>query len=260
MGAEVHAAGCRALGGSPRGPAGRIGPRRPSAALSLAGTAAAGGGEVLLVEAACLPGRGKLQDRELAVLVVGDGAAQELHLPPQLVLEVEDLLGGILDDDEDVLRHHLVRLESDAEGEQPQAGVGRRETDPSPWWAPSSAGRETGGAGSTASAGDVRHVVRGLRRSLGFTVVVVGVLGLGIGASTAVFSVVYGVVVAPLPFRDPAQLVTVQIHIREMEDRFPAFPAGAGCRDVCAGVAVAPARRVGPDRRARAGEPWRARG
>ena len=77
---------------------------------------------------------GALQDGELQVLVVGDGAAQELHLPPRLALEVEDLLGGVLDDDEHVLlvvlRHHLVRLRGDAEAEEPRAGVGRGEADP----------------------------------------------------------------------------------------------------------------------------------
>ena len=99
---------------------------------------------------------------------------------------------------------------------------------------------------------DLRHVARGLRRSPGFTAVVVAVLGLGIGASTAVFSLVHGVLLSPLPFRDPGQLVTVQIHVREMEDRFPAFPASlraleawAACRDVCTGVAAArPVRSI----------------
>ena len=97
---------------------------------------------------------------------------------------------------------------------------------------------------------DLRHVTRGLGRTPGFTAVVVAVLGLGIGASTAVFSLVHGVLLSPLPFQDPGQLVTVQIHVREMEDRFPAFPANlraveawARCRDVCAGVAaVRPSR------------------
>ena len=61
-------------------------------------------------------------------------------------------------------------------------------------------------------------------------------LGLGIGASTAVFSLVYGVVLcAVAPFRDPAQLVTVQIHIREMEDRFPASPASLRALEAWAG-------------------------
>ncbi len=73
----------------------------------------------------------------------------------------------------------------------------------------------------------------------------VAVLGLSIGASGAVFSLVHGVLLAPLPFRDPGQLVTVQVHVAEMEDRFPAFPASlraleawAAYRDVCAGVAA----------------------
>ena len=93
---------------------------------------------------------------------------------------------------------------------------------------------------------DARHVARGLRRSPGFTAAVVTVLALGIGVTTAVFSLVHGVLLSPLPFRDPGQLVTVQIHVREMEDRFPAFPANlraieawAACRDVCSGVAAA---------------------
>ncbi len=106
---------------------------------------------------------------------------------------------------------------------------------------------------------DLRHVARGLRRSPGFTAVVIAVLGLGIGASTAVFSLVHGVLLAPLPFRDPGQLVTVQIQVREMEDRFPAFPANlraleawAGCQDVCDGVAAA---RPGRSTLTGAGEP-----
>ena len=111
---------------------------------------------------------------------------------------------------------------------------------------------------------DLRHVARGLHRSPGFTATVVGVLALGIGATTAVFSVVHGVLLSPLPFRDPGQLVTVQIHIREMEDRFPAFPANlraleawAACQDVCAGVAaVRPRRSILTS----AGEPRRLQG
>ena len=94
-------------------------------------------------------------------------------------------------------------------------------------------------------ARDLRHVARGLRRSPGFTAVVVSVLALGIGAATAVFSLVHGVLLAPLPFTEPQQLATVQVHIRELEDRYPAFPANlraleawADCRDACADVAA----------------------
>ncbi len=54
---------------------------------------------------------------------------------------------------------------------------------------------------------DLRFGVRSLRRSKGFTATVIGTLALGIGATTAIFSLVNGVMLRPLPFRDPDRLM-----------------------------------------------------
>ncbi len=54
---------------------------------------------------------------------------------------------------------------------------------------------------------DLRYAVRSLRRTPGFTITAIVVAGLGIGATTAAFSIADHVLVRPLPFRDAARLV-----------------------------------------------------
>src|SRR5262245_30300753 len=59
------------------------------------------------------------------------------------------------------------------------------------------------------SVRDVRHAFRMLRRSPGFTAAALLTLALGIGATSAVFSVVRTVMLEPLPYRDPERIVAV---------------------------------------------------
>ncbi len=58
-------------------------------------------------------------------------------------------------------------------------------------------------------ARDLRYALRQLSKSPGFTILVVGMLALGIGASTAMFGVMNAILLRPLPFRESDRLVRV---------------------------------------------------
>src|SRR5215472_13859633 len=68
---------------------------------------------------------------------------------------------------------------------------------------------------------DLRFAIRWLRQSAGFSTVAVLTLGLGMGANTAIFTIMNSVVLKQLPFADPGQLVQIWEESKDPKDQGP---------------------------------------
>jgi predicted permease len=74
---------------------------------------------------------------------------------------------------------------------------------------------------------NARYAMRQLWRSPAFSIVAIMTLALGIGATTAIFTLVYDVMLRPLPFAQPDRIVTIEEKVAEWSNLYPTLPVSA---------------------------------
>src|SRR3979490_1999513 len=74
---------------------------------------------------------------------------------------------------------------------------------------------------------DLSHAVRSLLREPGFAVPAILMLGLGLGATSVVFSLVNGVLLKPLPYAQPDRLVSIREVLPRIAHLYPSLPVNA---------------------------------
>ncbi len=77
-------------------------------------------------------------------------------------------------------------------------------------------------------ARDLRHVSRSLFHSSGFTIIAVLIIALGIGSNIALFTLVHRILLNPLPYRDPTQLISIYEHEEGASNSHEYLPVAAG--------------------------------
>ncbi len=106
---------------------------------------------------------------------------------------------------------------------------------------------------------DVRHALRGLRRNAAFTATVVCVLAAGIGANSAMFGIVHGMLIRPLPYPDADAIVRVgeqQLGVQLTSITLPPLQAEAGSFEQIAGYRTRPLDWDGPEGRTALSGVW----
>lgn len=89
---------------------------------------------------------------------------------------------------------------------------------------------------------DIRFALRSLSRTPGFSLLAIAILTLGIGATTAMFSITRTVLLKPLAYRDPGRLVTISFSVPQFSKTLSTIPVNAQHYD-CGAITIARSKK-----------------